>query len=195
AIANLTTGIVPIADPLAGLLLPSVERPPVVPSVSVTAKATRMIPPGVYQDVSVSGDGKLTLSAGTYLILAPSSSAGNGRLSGDDGSLSLACASYPAACAPGARGGGVALTGNGTFGLTGNTESCAPTIQADPNNVADIRLTGNGSDTFAGTLYAPSGSLVLTGNGSAFTLAGLIVVGTATVTGNGDIAVDPGAAP
>ena len=60
----------------------------------------------------------------------------------------------------------LALTGNGSFGLSGDTTSCTPTIQSDPNNLSEIRLTGNGSDTFNGILYAPSGSLVLTGNGS-----------------------------
>jgi RHS repeat-associated protein len=77
------------------------------------------------------------------------------------------------------------------FGLTGPAGNCLPlAIQADPNNVTTIKLTGGSNDTMSGIVYARSGSLVLTGSGSLFTLAAQVVVGTVTLTGSGNITVD-----
>jgi RHS repeat-associated protein len=189
SIQNLTTGIKPVTDPLAGLPAPSVARPASVPSVNVS-RGSQTISPGVYQNISVSGQGALTLNPGTYVILGNFSSSGTSRVTGTGITLYLACASYPTRCTSGAKGAGLSLTGNGSFALSGPTNGCLPvTIESDPNNTSTISITGNGSDALTGIIYAPSGAAVLTGNGSTFNLAAHMIVGMATVTGNGNISL------
>jgi RHS repeat-associated protein len=187
-INNLTTGITPIPDPLAGVAAPSLARPASVPSVTVSV-GSQTISPGVYQNISVTGNGSLTLNAGTYVILGQLTATGKGQVAGTAVTLYLACGSYPTPCSPGAKGAGVSLTGNGTFNLSAPTAGCLPlAIQSDPNNTSTISLTGNASDAVTGIIYAPSGSVALTGNGSTFKLAAHIIAGNAAaLTGNGDI--------
>src|SRR6188508_1738749 len=103
-VENLTTGIDPITDPLDGLPVPVLPRPPDVPSVVVSGQTQRTISPGVYKEITVTGRGVLTLTPGTYVILGGFSATGNGAVTGDGVSLYLACSSYPAACAPGTNG-------------------------------------------------------------------------------------------
>jgi sugar lactone lactonase YvrE len=190
-ITNLRMGISPVPDPLAGVPTPSLTRPPTVPSVSVSG-GSKTISPGVYQNISVTNQGSLTMNPGTYVILGQFSSTGQGQVTGSGVSLYLACASYPAPCSPGTKGAGISLTGNGAFHLTGPTSGCLPmTIFADPKNVATISLTGNAGDSLGGIIYAPSGSTTLTGNGSTFVLSGPVITGTGQVSGNGNVTLTP----
>ena len=190
-INNLTTGITPIPDPLAGVPAPSLARPASVPSVTVSG-GSQTISPGVYQNIAVTGNGSLTLNPGTYVILGQLTATGKGQVAGTAVTLYLACGSYPTPCPAGAKGAGISLTGNGTFRLAGPTAGCLPlAIQSDPNNTSTISLTGNASDTLTGIIYAPSGSVTLTGNGSTFNLAAHIIAGNATLTGNGNITLTP----
>jgi hypothetical protein len=190
-ITNLSTGISPVPDPLAGVRTPALTRPPTVPSVSVSG-GSKTISPGVYQNISVTNQGSLTMNPGTYVIVGQFSFTGQGQVTGSGVSLYLACASYPTPCSPGARGAGISLTGNGAFHLTGPTSGCLPmTIFADPKNTSTISLTGNAGDSLGGIIYAPSGSTVLTGNGSTFVLSGPVITGTAQVSGNGNITLTP----
>jgi hypothetical protein len=59
-----------------------------------------------------------------------------------------------------------------------------------------LYLTGNGTSTIGGTVYAPSALVVLTANtwddGSADTLGGAYVCSTVLVWGAGNINIDPG---
>src|SRR5581483_3049869 len=71
-------------------------------------------------------------------------------------------------------------------------ESCLPlAVYSDPNNTSTISLTGNGSDTLSGVVYAPSGQAVLTGNGSTFAAAAHVIAGRVTLTGNGNLTLAP----
>ena len=190
-ISNLKTGIASVTDPLAGVPAPSVPRPTTIPSVSVSG-GTQTIPPGVYQNISVTGQGRLGLTPGTYVILGQFSASGNGQVSGSGVSLYLACGSYPVACRPGAKGASVSLAGNGKFNLGGPTSGCLPlTIFSDPNNTSAISLSGNGSDALSGIVYARSGAVALSGNGSAFVVQGHVIAGTVALSGNGNVTLTP----
>jgi hypothetical protein len=56
----------------------------------------------------------------------------------------------------------------------------------DRCNTGAIELSANGSTPVTGAIYAKSSALLLTANGN-MGLAGLVVVGTATLSGNGGI--------
>jgi RHS repeat-associated protein len=190
-ISNLQTGIQPVADPLAGISLPSLPRPKSVPSV-IMSGGSKTISPGVYQNVSLSSSANLTLNPGIYVILGQFSASGLAQVSGSGVSLYLACSSYPTPCGPGAHGASLSLTGNGAFHLSGPTTGCVPlTIFSDPHNASTISLAGNGGDLFSGNIYASSGATVLTGNGSTFVLAGRVIAATAALAGNGNVTLAP----
>jgi RHS repeat-associated protein len=153
---------------------------------------SQTISPGVYQNISVSGSGSLTLNPGTYVILGQLSASGQGQVSGTGVSLYLACPSYPTPCATGAKGASVSLSGNGPFQLSGPTNTCVPvTLFSDPKNTATLSLSGNGSDAFSGNVYDPAGSAALAGNGGTFVMAGRVITGTASLSGNGNISLSP----
>ncbi len=192
-IENLTTGVTPISDPLAGLAVPSIPVPNAVPSINVNGNDAETIGPGVYQDINVSGGGSLTLTPGTYIIRHQLASTGNANITANDVTIYLACSSYPTPCNPGEHGASLNLTGGGSLNLAGPTENCTPVaVFADRNNNTKISLTGGGSEALNGIIYAQSGELALTGNGSLNVREGFAVVGTANITGNGNLEIGSG---
>ena len=191
---NLTTGAGPVTDPLLGAQTPAIARPRSPTKVTLSDTAQRALFPGVYDAISVTGRGSLTLNAGTYVILHDFSVSGGGTVSGRGVTIYLACASYPSPCSTGQQGGSLELTGKGRFELTAPSGICSAgqmAVQADPNNTSTIALTGNASDTLTGSVYAPSGTLVAAGEGR-FAIGGQVVVSRAILTGNGKIALTAG---
>ncbi len=125
-VQNLTTGITPIGDPLAGLSVPSLTVPSPVPSVSVTGSTGKTITPGVYKEITDTGSGGLTLSAGTYVVLSKFANTGSGALTAQGVTLYLACSGYPTPCKAGEKGASLTLTGSGPLNFTGPEEGCSP---------------------------------------------------------------------
>ncbi len=191
AISNLVTGIAPIADPLAGLPVPSLPVPSPPPSVTVN-NGSRAISPGVYREIAVNGNSNLTLEPGTYVVLHRFTGTGSANITGQGVTIYLACSAYPTPCAPGEQGASFSLTGNGALSLSGPKENCSPVaIFADRNSTAALTLTGGAAQTLDGMIYAKSGALTLTGN-SSIVINGLVVVGTTTLTGNGNVSITDG---
>src|SRR5262249_34668174 len=96
-VANLHTGAQPVSDPLAGLNLALPPRPATVPSVAMTG-GSRTIPPGVYQNISLSGQASLTLTPGTYVIVGGFAATAQAQVTGKGVLVYLACSSYPTPC-------------------------------------------------------------------------------------------------
>ncbi len=189
-VQNLTTGIAPIGDPLAGLPVPSLTVPSPVPSVSVTGSTGKTITPGVYKEITDTGSGGLTLSSGTYVVLSKFADTGSGALTAPGVTLYLACSSYPMPCKSGEKGALLTLTGSGPVNFTGPEEGCSPvSIFADRNSTASLSITGSSNQALDGVIYAKSGSLNLTGSGSTFVIGGPIDVGGAILSGSGNISV------
>ena len=189
-IENLTTGIKPVSDPLAGLAVPSLTVPNPVPSVSVTNSTAKTISPGVYKEIVDTSSGALTLNPGTYVVLQKFANTGAATLTAKGVSLYLACSNYPTPCKSGEKGATLTLTGSGPMSFTGPEEGCSPvTIFSDRNSTAPLTITGSGSQTLNGVIYAASGALALTGSGGTFTIGGPIVVGSSTVSGSGSISI------
>jgi RHS repeat-associated protein len=188
-IQNLTTGIAPIADPLAGLQAPSLPVPSPVPSVNLGGNDSRTISPGVYEEISVTGKGSLTLAAGSYVVRRRFSTTGNADLTAQGVTIYLSCSYYPTPCRSGEQGAPLSLTGKGSLSLSGPTSNCSPVaIFADRNSTAPMILTGNGSEALGGIIYARSGALTLTGNG-AIVIGGFVVAGAVSATGNGNVSI------
>jgi RHS repeat-associated protein len=195
-VANVTTGIAPVPDPLAGAVAPHLTPPAPVPSVLVTDQDSQTITPGVYQNVQVTGRGSLTLQPGVYVILGQFAASGQGQVVGDGVTIYLACSSYPTPCATGQSGGSVSLTGGGQISLSGGpSEGCTPlTIFADAKNATTITLTGGSADGVSDDIYAPSASLVVVGGGT-LGIAGSIITSTLSLTGNAAVTVSPTGIP
>jgi len=66
----------------------------------------------------VTGNGKLTLKPGTYVITGSLSVTGNGSITGSGVTLYFACSAYPTPCSNGQSGASFSLTGYGTVNLS-----------------------------------------------------------------------------
>ncbi|MEA2670453.1 MAG: hypothetical protein QOG45_673 [Chloroflexota bacterium] len=191
-----TGGASPAADPLSALVAPTVAGSAVAYSLPGASNGT--INPGVYSSISVSGSGSLTLNPGVYVLTGPMSGTGTGGIGGTGVLLYFACSSYPTPCTSGQSGGSLQLTGSGGFTITAPTASTCTSVPAtcayigllafyDRRNTAVMTISGSGSSSATGTLYAASAPLTLSGSGG--TANSLIIVRTVTVSGSGTVAV------
>jgi hypothetical protein len=189
---NPITGAAYVADPLAGLAVPSVGGSS-LGAVSVSGSASRTINPGIYSQISVSGYGKLTLNPGIYVIAGggftatdnasvltgtvPSNVTGSGVLIYNAGS------NYPGT---GGNFGGITLGGYAQVSLTAPTTGAYAGIvlfQARDNTRA-ISLSGNAiTGLNGGIVYAPSALLTTSGNGQLNRCP--LIVSQLQITGNG----------
>ncbi len=197
-------------DPLAGLAYPTASYTGTPISENLSGSSTGSISPGLYSQISVSGNATLKLASGTYIIQG-----GGVNLSGN-----------AIVTSPGVtfivEGGGFSVSGNatitgagvtifnagsgynastgvdgGTFGaltLSGNASVSAPTsgpyagvlvFQARDNSKA-LTLSGNASQGVTGTIYAKMAQLAESGNAQVGSTSNpvSIVVDTLTLSGN-----------
>jgi hypothetical protein len=194
------TGIAPFADPLAYLRPPDPAGLADQGSISLSGNNTVQLSPGIYGSIRLSGNSEVTLAPGLYILTGGFEASGNTEVQGAGVTLYFTCGSAadPTACQPGQASGGLAFTGNGLLDLSPPTAATCEaipdtcpyvglTVFMDRNDPSGITLTGNGLGV-SGTLYAASGSLVLSGNGES--LGSMIDVADLTVSGNGSVTVD-----
>jgi len=209
-----TTGVKAVPDPLAALAVPTVKSgapytgTPI--SESLSGNSTASISPGLYSQITVSGNASLKLASGAYVVQG-----GGVTLSGN---ASVSC--------PGVtfivEGGGFSVSGNaaisgagvtifnagslynattgvdgGTFGsitLSGNASLSAPSsgpyagiliFQARDNPKA-LSFSGNAVQGITGTIYALEAQLAESGNAQIGSNSNpvSIVVDTMTLSGN-----------
>jgi Flp pilus assembly protein TadG len=207
------TGTTPVPDPLGNLVAPtpasstipsqaysSNANGGILPSgtygsVSIGGSGSVTIPPGSYSNINVTGSATLTLESGTYFITGAFTVGGTGSASViEDGGVLLyftcSSGSQIAACASGGQSGGsLGLSGTGNMALAPMTTGpyANLTVFYDRNDNAAMTLSGTPGLSFSGTVYAKSSALALNGTGS--TLSSLIIVRSATISGNGSIGV------
>jgi len=142
---------------------------------------SQTIYPGLYSQIIVSGNAKLTLGAGVYIIEGGGFTvSGNASVSGNGVLIFNAGSNYPAA---GGNFGGVTLSGNGSFSLSAATTGTYAGIliyQARDNTRA-LSVSGNSMAGITGTIYAANALLTMSGNAS---LQNPLVVGTLNLSGN-----------
>src|SRR5579862_7104874 len=163
----------PAPDPFAGVTVPvpsgqfSVQTASVSGNQSLTIPAAASSTPAVFNTIAASGNASLTLKPGVYLVTGSFSVSGHATVHGTGVVIYLACASYPAPCANGGQpGASLTLAGNGQFNITPPSGSCLGfSVVMDPHNTSSVSVSGNGV-TIGGVVYAASGSLSISGNGS-----------------------------
>ena len=156
-------------------------------SFSLGGNSSETIQPGIYSQISVSGNAKLTMSGGIYIIEGGGFSvSGNASVTGSGVMIVNAGSNYPGT---GGTYGSITLGGNGTCNLSPATSGTyAGIVFFQPaDNTKALTVTGNASG-ITGTIYAPAAPLSESGNA---VLNASLIVDTLTISGNG-IADSPG---
>jgi hypothetical protein len=186
----------PTADPIA-LPLPAAPAT-TFPAVYYSGKATITLSPGTYVGgIHDSGQGNIVLLPGIYYLQGGGLQVtGNGSLSG---------AGVMIVNAPCNTFGNICFSGQGNINLSAPTPGSLPSVYAaykgitifqDPASNLPVSITGNGSVTMDGALYAPGAPLFITGNGgltaSTDTTAPVaeVIVYDAALTGNGSLVIN-----
>ena len=177
-------GVAAIPDPFLNLAAPSGGTFQGV--VNLTGNNFLTINPGVFSSISVSGNAKLTLSAGTYVLAGGGLTvSGNATVSSSGGVLIYnAGSSFPN---PGGTFGSITLSGNSLVKLTPATTGADAGLgifQSRDNNKV-FTLSGNAQLGLGSTgiLYAPAAAVQLSGNSD---LAGALIVNELALSGNAD---------
>lgn len=175
----------PIDDPLANYELPA------PPFDGLTARTNPCTDgPGIYGAFNFPNS-TCTLQPGLYVVTGVWSFTGGAMLDATSGvTLYFACGTTTAVvpCAqPGQAGGALNDAGNGDVSITapdsGPFQGLA--IAYDRLNTSPINLSGNGSGTVIGTIYAYSANLRYDGNGCSLANQALIVVDSLEFNGDG----------
>ncbi len=173
-----TTGIMAIPDAFSGVSPPTggTQRG----SVNLS-QGSKTIDPGIYSQITVSGNASLKLNPGTYIIegggLAVS---GNANLSGSGVLIVNAGSKYPNS---GGTYGSISLSGNGSYNLSPSSTGAYSGIAIfqPRDNGSAFTLSSNASG-ITGVIYAPAAQLTESGNAQ---LAAALIVGRLSVSGNG----------
>jgi len=195
----------PFQDPLTGL-----QVPPEATNIQQhlppnTGDATTLMP-GVYKGINAT-NGTVTLSAGTYVVTGPINVSDIGMLNTNGAvKIYLTCPSVvgsgtPAdpkrwGCLSGHSGATFNVTGAGSFALSAENSGTyagislfADPLLSDPSDGRILNVGGSGG-TFDGTVYIPSGSASISGNGLGSVglgVKGRLIVGELSI---GDGATD-----
>lgn len=197
------TGGTSAADPYTALPEPSITGQPVYSNTDMSSDtcsasanwvcsgSTYVLSPGVYDGgIKISGNGTVTLNAGTYILRKGGfQMSGNGSLTGAGVTLFNTVADHPlstGACDQWKVSGNGAVTlsapTSGTYKgmLVWQDEDCSNKV---------ISWSGNGAITSSsGTIYGPTAEFEISGNGeAAMNVNTQIVTNTFRVSGNAAI--------
>ncbi len=189
-----------IVDPLAAYQLPFATQSKLSAKPDGNPCADG---PGIYDGYKSTSSAPCVMEPGLYVFTGDFELAGNaGQLQANGVTFYFTCGSgtTPAPCGrgtldkPGETGGGIKISGNGGYVITGPTRATTPTLPEelfgwalvyDRYNNADMLLVGNGESTVSGTIYGVNATLDLRGNGGTdVPFASMIVVGGVNFSGN-----------
>jgi Flp pilus assembly protein TadG len=183
---------------------------------SFTGSSNNSIGPGNYNSISNTGSGTLTLTPGNYIINGSLSNTGSGGLVLGAGNYTITGSFTTTGSGAVTIGAGqtivegtLSLTGSGaltavgvtfyTKGSTTVTGSGSMNLEAptsgdyngvlfyqDRSDSSAISVTGSGSDTIDGIVYAADAPLTLTGSGSV-NIAADFIADSMSLTGSGTI--------
>jgi hypothetical protein len=175
------TGAAVVANPLGSLTGPSTTGLTNYGSASIGGNALQTLNPGIYSRISIAGSARVTLNPGLYLIERGGFTvSGNATVSGQGVTLYNTLSNYPQTTG---THGGITFSGTGAITLTAPTSGpYAGVLVFQPSaNTRALSLSGNASG-LAGTVYAPSAQVVLSGNAQ---LNAALVVDRLSISGNG----------
>ena len=150
------TGIKAVADPLAGLAVPSLTG--TASSVSYSS-GTYTISPGIYSKITLSGTASLTLNPGVYVIAGGGLSVtGSASVDGSGVMIYNANSNYP-------KSGGT--SGSITLNSTGKVDLSAPTTGVyagflffqSSTDSSSLSIGGGSSTSLTGAIYAEAALL------------------------------------
>jgi lysophospholipase L1-like esterase len=148
--------------------------------------------PGVYSKITASGNARLTLEPGTYVVTGGGVSvSGSAKLTASGATIYLACSGYPSPCS-GSAGSGVAISGAAVVSLTGGAVGPGDgfALLADPADAAAMTVAGSASLTVDGTVEAPAESLTVSGSATVASTGGEVVLSTVAVSGSASVDVE-----
>lgn len=197
----ITTGAHPIPDPLAYLPAPGATGGPAMPSTK--SVITSSPGGGVTQyDLYLGAYTALpNFGSNSKVVLHQASSNGNGGIcylssggfstsgnaivsmaSGETGGVMI----YNAGTGSADR---ISIAGNGSVGLSGLTQGpyTGMLVFQSSASTADVTISGNGTFSLAGTLYAPAARVNVSGNGSAADIASQWICRELYLSGNGGV--------
>ena len=176
-----TTGVAPLADPLAGLSGPTTSGLTSYGSVNLSSGSST-INPGIYSRINVSGTGtRLTLNPGTYIIEGGGLTvSGSASLTGSGVFLYNAGSNYPGS---GGSYGGITLSGSGTIELTAPTSGpyAGIVIFQSRDNTRALSFSGSAMSGMSGTIYAANALLSISGSAQ---IQDTLDVGTLNLSGS-----------
>jgi sugar lactone lactonase YvrE len=178
-------------DPFATLPAPQTSGLTNYGSLSLSGNSTQTIKPGIYTQIAVSGNARLTMNAGTYIIEGGGFTvSGNAGVTGSGVLIVNAGSKYPTT---GGSYGYVNLSGGGTISLTPETTGAEAGILVyqPKDNTQALTFNGGAMAGMSGAVYAASAAASISGN-AALNLP--MVVGTLTLSGNSvfnDVASTP----
>ena len=197
-ISTYTTGAAVVADPLGGLAAPVVPSYGTAIAESLSGNSNATISQGAYSQIVVSGNAKLSLNGGVYVVGSGGVSiSGNGSLVCDDVTFIIQGGGFVVSGngsitgknvliyngVSGSSMGGITLSGNGTFKLNAATSGPGANILIDQSlsNTRALSVSGNAMLGITGTIHAPSAQLAMSGNGS---LQNPLIIATLSLSGN-----------
>ncbi len=169
-----------VADPLAGLPVPSTTGLSSYGSESVSGVTKATINQGIYSSISVSGSASLTMNPGLYIIEGGGFQvSGAGAVTGTGVTIYNTNSKFPST---GGTTGAISLSGSGAIKLTpATTGSYAGDLFIQPAaNTQVLSFSGAAMAGVSGTIYAPSAQLAESGSAS---LNMALVVDTLTLSG------------
>ena len=171
AVAPLPT----ITDPLAAVLNPP-ANPGGCVAANYTGSTNRTINPGCFTSISMVGSGNLILNPGIYYVT------GNLSMTGSGDFLASGVMIYM-------QSGSINLTGSGDFNISPMTTGAYAglSIYMDRANTSTVSMTGSGSSSSTGTIYAPASDITTTGSGGTTVIDSQIVCSSMTLTGSGSL--------
>ena len=143
-----------VPDPLAGLPTPSTSGVPKNGSINLAGNTKETINPGIYSQISVSGNAVLTMNAGTYIIEGGGIQvSGNASVTGNGVTLYNTGSKFPSS---GGTFGAITLSGNGTTLLSPPTNGpyTGILIFQPAANTNALTLIGNVMLGVSGMIYA-----------------------------------------
>jgi Flp pilus assembly protein TadG len=166
-----------ITDPYATVL-----NPPPNPGGCVTVDAGGstdvVLNPGCYEKIRRTGSGKLTFNPGIYYISGPDgiSASGTGDVTANGVMIYV-------------EQGPIALDGSGNLTISPMTSGDYKglSIYMDRSNVQGYSMSGSGSSSFTGTIYAPSSYVKINGSGGTLVVDSQILCYTAELIGSGNL--------
>ncbi len=158
-------------------------------SLRLSGNSSTTIQPGIYKQISVSGNAKLTLTSGVYIVKGGGFAiSGNASVTGSGVMIVNAGTLYPYSVG---SYGSITLSGSGKFSLSPMTRGpYAGIVFFQPSdNKQTVTVTAN-TTGITGTIYAPAAPLSLTGNGAInaslivdkIAIKGIDVPGPSTLT-------------